>query len=167
MSAWATAWNLTSPGWEAWAASAIGLLSGGLTLLLGRTMLRRRRRSLPRPPEKPPDPLVDPFTYGSPIEHRQASRRRGRAIKVSLADAETRQAILEGWVVDRSMSGLRLAVQERVSEGSRWLVRPVEAPAETPWLLVEVRRCALVENRWEIGCMFEHTPPWGVLMLFG
>jgi hypothetical protein len=41
------------------------------------------------------------------------------------------------------------------------------APDTTPWVTIVVRSCKPVGNRFDLGCEFETTPPWSILLLFG
>jgi hypothetical protein len=156
--------------WERWAGPAIvflvGAFSAGAILFLGRLILRGRGRL------GPPMPGTthfqrDPFFYGSASEKRSSVRRTGKLIKVLITDAKAQSKPIEGWVIDRSMGGLCVAIPDKVPETTILSLRTVDAPREVPWVQVEVRRCESRGDRYEIGCQFVRTPSWSILLLFG
>jgi hypothetical protein len=157
--------NLSLSHWEVWAVPLVGLTSAGLTLLVCRTFLRPSNQGLPKP--KACKPQLDPFDYGSATERRSSLRRSGKMIKVLISDAEATATPVKGWVMDRSMGGLGLSVQKPVPENTILSVRTVDAPENTPWVQVKVKRCTADEERWEIGCQYVRTPSWSILLLFG
>jgi hypothetical protein len=109
----------------------------------------------------------DPFDSGAPSERRQAFRRKGSSITVLITDvAQTIQG-WEGWVVDRSTSGIGLWSERQASPGLTVRIRPENAPPMTPWIDVEVRSCKPSEGGWQLGCAFLQTPSYSVLLLFG
>lgn len=152
--------------WELWCSPLVGLLSAGLTLMVGRVLMDRRR-SMVMPSSWEPPSGSDPFIHGSASEKRQAARRKGRPIKVFVADPETHADVMEGWVVDRSLGGLRITVNKPLTLGAVLSVRATNAPTTSPWVDVEVRNHRRADGQVEVGCQFVRTPPWGVLLLFG
>src|SRR5262249_10986832 len=60
----------------------------------------------------------DPFTEGSATEKRRALRRRGRRVRVLVTDADGKAEPIEGFVLDRSVNGLRLSVGNSIPEGT-------------------------------------------------
>jgi hypothetical protein len=156
--------------WERWAGPAIvflvGALSAGVILLLGRMILRARGRLAPPMPGSAHFQR-DPFFYGSAGEKRSSVRRTGKLIKVLITDAKAQSKPVEGWVIDRSMGGLCVAIPDKVPETTILSLRTVDAPREVPWVQVEVRRCESRGDRYEIGCQFVRTPSWSILLLFG
>jgi hypothetical protein len=72
-----------------------------------------------------------------------------------------------GYVLDRSTGGLRLALTTAVASGMTLQVRADNAPDNTPWVTVLVRNCRNAGQHYELGCEFDKTPPWNVLLLFG
>jgi hypothetical protein len=167
---------LNEPPWTTWYIVASGAVAALLVLLLGWLMLGRKR-----PPRKPLSSAVllppslrqpilpqhDPFVQGSAGEQRAAPRRKGNPVAVLLGDAEGKIEPIPGTVLDRSVGGLRLLVGVPIAVGRLLRVRPAETAPSTPWVQIEVKNTRQVEQRWEIGCQFVHTPSWGVLLLFG
>ena len=98
---------------------------------------------------------------------RSSVRRLGKTIKILVSDANAQAAPIHGWVCDRSMGGLCLAVPRAVEMNMILSVRTADAEASTPWIQVEVKRCSAQEGHWELGCQFVRTPSWNVLLLFG
>ncbi len=150
--------------WETWTVPVIGVLTAGLTLFAGRAVLRRLRPAASR------TALLaehDPFLQGSTSERRVASRRKGNHVEILVTDAAAVAEPTRGWVVDRSMSGLCLLLNQAVAEGGVISIRPRQGPAGTPWVRVDVRTCSESKGVYEIGCQFQRTPPWSVMLLFG
>ncbi len=156
--------------WEAWIAPAVGVACALLAILLGRWLLRERpRQSVRRPPLPRPAnvPQLDPFIHGSAGERRASLRRGGNPVAVLISDAETKTPPFHGWVLDRSMGGLCLSVDQEVPQSTVLSVRAANAPANVAWVQVEVKNCRQEGDAWELGCQFLRTPTWGVLLLFG
>ena len=54
-----------------------------------------------------------------------------------------------------------------VPMGTPMRVRARHAPDSTPWTEATVCWSLEATGRSEIGCRFNETPPWSVLLLFG
>jgi PilZ domain len=100
-------------------------------------------------------------------DRRGAVRRDGRLIRVQLVSPAFRDSALDAFVLDRSTGGLRLAVSTEIATGTTVQVRPVNAPDIVGFITVIVRSCRKNAEFFELGCEFEKTPPWNVLLLFG
>jgi len=111
-------------------------------------------------------PDHDPFTHGSASEKRRALRRRGRSVRVLVSDEQKRAVPYEGWVVDRSLTGLCLAVRESIPVG---LVVSVCVADVNPrvWVHVRVRNCHKRTSDVAVGCEFVSPLPSDVLWPFG
>lgn len=140
-------------------------------------LVRARRPSSAPPVEQAflklqtasPDGL-DPFVHGSRNEKRKAARRHGSVIKLQVALASSPEAEFVGYTVDRSTSGLRLLLPSPHELGTILTVRPAKAPADTPWVQVEVRSCApssIEPHEFEAGCQFVRSPSYATLAMFG
>jgi hypothetical protein len=112
-------------------------------------------------------PEPDPYLHGSPTEQRRAARRKGGVIHVLLSDQHAKAAPSSGYVVNRSLGGLCLAVKETAAPGTILTVRTVNAPEVTPWIELRVCSCRQTREGWELGCQFVRVPPTGLLLLFG
>jgi hypothetical protein len=145
-----------------WTIPATGFVVTCFAFVVGRRLLA------PRKTEPPPAqaPAVDVFLHGGTKERRNAPRRKGNSVEVLFAPAPNKEP-RQGWVVDRSVGGLCLTLEQPVKEGEVWHVRPRNASASTPWTAVEVRTCKAEEGNWEVGCRFLQTPQWNVMLLFG
>ena len=84
-----------------------------------------------------------------------------------LSSPSFRDGLKFGVVLDRSTGGLRIASEVPVAPGCPLQLRAEEAPPDTPWVAVAVRACTPDQDRFVLGCEFETTPPWNVLLLFG
>ncbi len=156
------------PYWHAWVIAFAGLFATWLTWSSGRRYLLYRRRGGQFPlPKLPPRPEPDPFYKGSATERRAAPRRAGNEVKVFASDKTVTREPCQGWIVDRSLGGLCLAVQSAVAEKSVISVRAGDNLDIAPWVRVEVVRCQQVSNYFLLGSRFLKTPPWDIMLLFG
>ena len=108
--------------------------------------------------------LDDDDTFAN---RRSSSRREGQPVRVIITAASLPKRPISGWVMDRSTGGLRIMVKHSLPPGSAIQVRTSNAPDTVPWTTLVIRSCREVDDRFEIGCAFETTPPWNVLLLFG
>jgi hypothetical protein len=153
---------------QPWTIPLIGLLVASLAFLFGRRWLVAR--SAPKTVQSAEE--VSPFLTTANLkkkseqDRRTAPRRRGNRVEVYLTnEAKTEQVL--AWVVNRSMGGVCLVVEQPLEEGTLLKVRPRGAPQTAPWLAVEIRSCRANGNDWEIGCRFLEAPQWNDLLLFG
>jgi hypothetical protein len=100
-------------------------------------------------------------------DRRGAVRRDGAPVRVLLSSTTFRNGVNDGFVVDRSTGGLRILIQSAMAPGSTLQVRAVNAPDNVGFVTVLVRSCRKNGDHYELGCEFEKTPPWNVLLLFG
>lgn len=100
-------------------------------------------------------------------DHRGAVRRAGNPTPVWVAGDGQYGRPDYALVLDRSTTGLRLAVSRDIRPGSLLSVRAESAPEDSPWVFVEVRHARSSGKFYEIGCRFVESPPWSVLLLFG
>ncbi len=144
---------------------AAGLAAGALVLIA----IVYRRRSGPDflpapPPSRSSDWEIPQTSFG---ERRTSIRREGQAVKVMLSSPTFKRGVDSGYVVDRSTTGLRIAMGLAMAPGSTMQVRAHNAPDTIPWVTVVVRNCRNAGKHYEIGCEFDKAPPWNVLLLFG
>ena len=100
-------------------------------------------------------------------DRRGAVRREGQPVRVLLASTTFRNGACDGYVIDRSTGGLKIVSQSAVAPGSTLQVRAVDAPDTVGFVTLIVRSCRKTDDHYELGCEFEKTPPWNVLLLFG
>jgi hypothetical protein len=100
-------------------------------------------------------------------DRRGAVRREGQPVRVTLAAGTFRNGVAEGFVIDRSTGGLRIAATAAVAPGSVIQARAAHAPDTVGYVPLIVRCCRKSGEFFELGCEFEQTPPWNVLLLFG
>lgn len=100
-------------------------------------------------------------------DRRGAVRREGAPVRVLLSSPTFRNGVNDGYVVDRSTGGLRILIQSAIAPGSTMQVKAVNAPDTVGFVTVIVRSCRKHTDHFELGCEFEKTPPWNVLLLFG
>ena len=122
----------------------------------------------PPPPSPPPAPPPPPPPTSRPAaERREATRRKGNPVPVELCNPRSTSPSSQGWVIDRSIGGLCLLVDEPQEEGTILSVRPAKAHAGFRWLQVEVKNCRQERASWNLGCQFVQKVGWDELRLFG
>ena len=131
----------------------------GIRMSLGTQLKRGRAKKRECETWEPPE--------GTGADRRTTVRREGQAVSVILNSAVFRNKSESAFVVDRSTGGLKIICSKPVTEGSTLQVRAENAPDNIPWVTVVVRSCRESDDRYELGCEFEKTPPWNVLLLFG
>ena len=100
-------------------------------------------------------------------DRRGSVRREGAPVRVVLAANSFRNGVADGYVIDRSTGGLKIAAQVAVAPGSTLQVRAADAPDTVGFVTLIVRNCRKSDDHYEFGCEFEKTPPWNLLLLFG
>lgn len=153
-------------------AVAIGVLTTLLAL-----SARSRRVLNPAVLQSSGTPAASPLTEDNALnwdppeqsyaDRRGSVRREGGPVRVVLSSTSFRNGVNDGYVIDRSTGGLRIAMQSAVAPESTLQVRAVHAPDTIGFVTVTVRSCRKNGDHFEIGCEFEKTPPWNVLLLFG
>src|ERR1700730_11773907 len=132
-----------SADWQMWLVPGIGMACTAIALIMGWSLLGKRRPNFVAPPRKgmgEPSALPrDPFIYGSAAERRIALRRGGNPIAILVTDAECKKDRMRGWVVDRSTGGMCLAIAEKVEPGTIVNVRATNAPDTATWVQMEVK----------------------------
>ncbi|HEY2783393.1 MAG TPA: PilZ domain-containing protein [Fimbriiglobus sp.] len=149
------------------------VLVGGVVAIVVLTVAfvrwKNRVRSEPHRPPVPVRPEEDAWDHleKSYADQRTSVRRDGRPVPVKLTSPTFRNGMKAGYVVDRSTGGLRIMTESVLAPGSSLQVKADNAPADTAWVTVVVRSCKPGSHGYELGCEFEITPPWNVLLLFG
>ena len=162
---------------KTWAAgnlpATVGALVGVLALifLVTNAALARRRRGLSARVAAGGPTNEKALSWTPPeqsyADRRGSARREGAPVRVVLASNTLRNGTGDGYVIDRSTGGLKLAAQAAVPPGTTVQVRAVGAPDTIGFVTVIVRSCRKNADFYELGCEFEKTPPWNVLLLFG
>ncbi len=129
-----------------------------------------------RPEKSPPVKVLgdefDELTAAavSAPEQRKARRRHGNPVVIHYSYPEARNTSQRGYVIDRSLGGLRIATMMALNDGVVLVIRPVDCSPMVPWVEVEVRSCKPHTNHpgeFEVGCEFVKSPPYSILLLFG
>jgi hypothetical protein len=100
-------------------------------------------------------------------DRRCAVRRDGSPVRVHLYSPTLSNGINDGYVLDRSTGGLRILFHAAIAPGGTLNVKAINAPASVDFVKLIVRSCRKNGEHFELGCEFEKTPPWNVLLLFG
>jgi hypothetical protein len=130
---------------------------------------RRKLKPLEQPPELPPsEPVPNWEAHDTSFADRRGSvRRAGSPVRVVLSSPIFVDRYEYGWVLNRSKGGLRLALATAVAPGTGVQIRAENAPDTIPWVTIVIRSCRDNGDYFELGCEFEKTLPWNVLLLFG
>jgi PilZ domain len=112
-------------------------------------------------------PSTGGFENASFGDRRNALRREGQPVLVHLTSPAFHGATRDGLVLDRSTGGLRIRIDAAIAPGTAIQILAANAPDTTPWVTAIVRNCKPADRHFEVGCEFETTPPWNVLLLFG
>jgi hypothetical protein len=167
---------------KSWAIANLPLVVGGLVALIVLMFLALNTTFRRRPPFEPDklagategprhSPTEKALQWETPeqsyADRRGSVRREGQPVRVLLAASTFRNGVADGYVIDRSTGGLKIATQVAVAPGTTLQVRAVDAPDTVGFVTVIVRSCRKSDDHYEFGCEFEKTPPWNVLLLFG
>ena len=99
--------------------------------------------------KQPPTLLARP---SGASERRATPRRKGNPVPVQISSDGG--VTSRGWVVDRSLGGLRLMVDEARGPGTQLAVRPVRVDDNFPWVQVRVKNCYAERKSWNLNCQF-------------
>lgn len=150
-----------------WAASIVGLIVGGATMLLGQFLVGRQLGYHPPQPARREGKPYDPFLFGSHLEKRTSLRRTGNPVPVLILDPAAPEQPLEGWVLDRSVGGLCVSSPRPFPIDAYLMVRAANAADSMPAVRVKVRHHRKLDGRYAVGCQYTESYPWSVLLLFG
>ncbi|HEV8059867.1 MAG TPA: PilZ domain-containing protein [Gemmataceae bacterium] len=151
--------------WQSLTVPAAGLAVTVLVLGAGLFWVSKRKSKTPASLDVA---TRDPFTQGGQADRRQSPRRSGQSIRITIQLLNDQKTVFEGFVMDRSMGGLRILVERPLTANQMLNVRSTDAPQTVSWVQVQVRRIEqLPDKTFEVGCQFIRTPPWAVLLTFG
>lgn len=156
--------------WQTLSVPAAGLAVALLIMGAGLFWVGRRKTKVKEqaPLEAAVGSVADPFVQGPQSDRRQSPRRSGQSIKITIQFVNDPKTVFEGYVMDRSMGGLRLLLERPLTLNQMLNVRSTDAPQTVTWVQVQVRRMLqLPDKSYEVGCQFVRTPPWAVLLTFG
>lgn len=154
--------------WQTLSVPAAGLAVALVIMGAGFFWVGRRKGKVQAPLEAAPVSAPDPFLQGPQSDRRHSPRRSGQSIKISIQFVNDPKTVFEGYVMDRSMGGLRLLLERPLTLNQMLNVRSTDAPQTVTWVQVQVRRMLqLPDKSYEVGCQFVRTPPWAVLLTFG
>lgn len=167
---------------KTFAAENLPVVVGGVVAVLVLAFLavsnRRRRPAVPSlepvaaGPQQRTAPNEEKVLNWAPPEQsyadrRESVRRDGAPIRVVLSSPTFRNGVSDGYVVDRSTGGLKIVTRAAVAPGSLMQVRAANAPDTVGYVSIIIRSCRPEGDQFLVGCEFEKTPPWNVLLLFG
>lgn len=96
-------------------------------------------------------------------DRRRAPRRKGplTLVDVKLPGGE----VCDAFILDRSQTGLRLALARSVPPGTVLRLRGRYLPDPVPWAEVAVRWTDQTEGGWEMGCQYLGELAWHARIL--
>lgn len=157
--------NLFAPEYLPFVLPALIVLATALIVVL--LVVSRKPEGGLKPPKLKKAPEASEVVSATAADRRNSLRRDGPAVEVVVMSTAFKAGAAGGYVLDRSTGGMRLALATGMASGSALQVRAKHAPDTTPWVTVIVRSCRANDDHYELGCEFEKTPPWNVLLLFG
>lgn len=159
---------MAAVSWEPtlWITLCIGICVSFLALSFVERILRPAKAPAPEPVKNKNKNTAEFRQQADPSNRRMTERRSGNAIKILLTDQAMKSTYEQGWVVDRSLGGLRLAVRNEESPGVILSVRVAEQ-GSMPWIEVRVIHCMPSKNGYEIGCEFIRPTHSNWHMMFG
>jgi hypothetical protein len=112
-----------------------------------------------------PEPDGEEPETATDVADRRSSPRRKKLLKITIRN-ESNGDLFSGWVVDRSLGGMCLAVSQPLEVGTLIAVRRPSAPASIPWVELRVLHVRDQESTWELGCTFTRSPSWELMLQF-
>ncbi len=100
-------------------------------------------------------------------ERRLALRRGSEPFPVQLSDENARAPSFPAHILDRSKTGLCIAVTRPIAAETILSVRSEAYADAAVWVQIRVRHCRQRDAQWLLGCSFVSEQPWSVLLLFG
>jgi hypothetical protein len=134
------------------------------------------RTSFPLPPPAPPlGPVATPpgprgqgrSASFQRSERRLALRRGSDPFPVQLSDENAKARSFTAHILDRSRTGLCIAVRQPIPTETILSVRSEAYADMAVWVKIRVRHCRQRDNQWLLGCSFVSEQPWSVLLMFG
>jgi eukaryotic-like serine/threonine-protein kinase len=124
----------------------------------------------PAPPVQPPAPAAKPREPAPAAVHderRKAVRRAGNPVSVELRDVPGRSEPLRGWVLDRSVLGLGVLLDEPLEVGSVMNVLSLGPAGSERTFRLRIIYCVPQKASWRVGCQFLEALSYGDVRLFG
>jgi hypothetical protein len=144
-----------------WVIPVVGVAISVLAWYLGRQFFLDSSTSYECEEE-----TMQPALSGLTTDRRASPRREGQEIEVWVTDTSDAVPCL-GYVRNRSIGGLCLSVPQPFQEGTLIRVKPRHSSDTNLWIPMIVRKCRAHRGSWELGCQFQQTPSYNVLLLFG
>jgi CheY-like chemotaxis protein len=90
-------------------------------------------------------------------DRRRGDRQPRQATRVKVGAGLEPEHVVESWIGDQSVDGLRLRLPEKLGDvGALLSIRPVDASDEIPWIPVQIRHMRAEGGMWTAGCRFLH-----------
>jgi hypothetical protein len=115
-----------------------------------------------------PAEALDPQTGETAVdvEDRRASPRRKKLLRVLVRNDSATLAPCTGWILDRSLGGMCVALDHEVEVGTILAVCRQPESVASRWVELRVLNVREQESTWELGCEFVRVPSWEVLLQF-
>jgi len=151
-------------------ASPIPVILGVLvTMLIGMILVALRGRRAKPFPQLASSRGAKAMTNPPPgiHERRRAERRFGQPKRVIIVDLGFKISSQRGYVMDRSLTGIRIALANHIVIGTTIQIRPMNAPEDVTWVSAVVKNGRYIGDYYEVGCEFERTPSYRELVSLG
>lgn len=90
-------------------------------------------------------------------DRRGSERSTTQSTRVKVGAGLEPEHVVESWIGDRSLDGLRLRLPEKLGDvGALLSIRPADADEDAPWVPVQIRHVSSEAGQWTVGCRFLH-----------
>ena len=136
-----------------------------ITTGIGAAFLCLMWLTTPSAPDTGPTLTIDDLLKQATRDRRGAPRRKGNTVEVQVkaGDADP----VQGWILDRSAGGVCILVEKALPAGTPLRLRGKKATEHMPWTEAVVKSCRPEGTQHELGCEFNRTPNWSLLLQFG
>jgi hypothetical protein len=100
-------------------------------------------------------------------ERQQSQRAAGNPIPVLLSPREEDSELLSGWIVERSLAGLTLLLDQELPAASVWRIKNARPSCTRPeWVTITIEACLPEGNSFKLHGKFLQHPTWQDMQQF-
>ena len=100
-------------------------------------------------------------------ERQQSQRVVGNPIPVLLAPRDGDDEVLSGWIVERSLAGLTLLLDQELPIESVWRIKNARPSCTRPeWVTITIEACLPEGNAFKLDGKFLQHPTWQDMQQF-
>lgn len=134
---------------------------------------QKARKAEAKPVEPPPPPAAEmtedeqPEVVENVPDRKNSFHRSGNPIPVLIAATAEDDEALSGWVVERSMGGMTLLLDQELPLGTQVRVRNARKTCtRSAWNVVTVKKVEGVGSSFKLICRFTQQPSWEAIQQF-